>query len=150
MYRFRKFEEKDHILTGSFVEFLDDQSYDRSDGISYLQGSPICNVVTEGQDVYGFIAASREDDTESTLFIRSLRLPQDLNERFSEVFEFLIRATVIQGRMEGYERVVIIPRNEDREIFTEWGFTFTGDESEGEMEYLLSGCRGYCPFCRAC
>ena len=153
MYRFRKADKKEYTKIDAFTEVIDAFEIGSVTDIYDLQNCPICNVVSEGRDIYGFIAAAdsaTEGDQGDTLFIRSLRLPELPADQYAEIFEFLIRATIIQGRMSGYERVVIDPRESDRSKFTEWGFTFLGDEDAGEMECILTSCRGYCPFCRAC
>ena len=150
MYRFRTAQENEYTQIGTFREVMDASGLIEIHEINDLGGYPVFNVASEGRNIYGFIAAAEGKDSNDTLFIRSLRLAELPADQYAEIFEFLIRATIIQGRMSGYERVVIDPRESDRSKFTEWGFTFLGDEDAGEMEYILTSCRGYCPFCRAC
>ena len=90
----------------------------------------VCHLAVEDGMALGFITAVEDVATavgtadKPTLEIKDLRMAEFPQEKFAEVLEFIMRATIINARAEGiYERITIAPTKEYASQFEEGGFS---------------------------
>ena len=144
MYQYRRFDHEDRELLKNMTEWL---ALATDEGMA--EGEFRLLALDENNAV-GAVFASGEPE-KVTLRIVSVKTRDLTADKFAEVLEYLLRILIVEARMAGdWERVVIAPPEDLKELIEDRGFIEDDDVNCPGLEYYLNECMGYCPLCRRC